>query len=611
MIARNDDATRATGQPFRTKTAVCILGAAVFGALAVTPGNAQPACGNGSLHVGESCRQPDGTICSIRGYHIAGTFEAACAAPQGAKRQQTTRPFDGPESCGTSTTHSRNVELCTSALAEPSRREEGRHWLLISRGFSNLGLNKRDLARADFDEAIRLKPDDPNAYAFLGLLEVLAGSTTLDKAIEAATKAIEIDPNYAFGFAVRAAALTRKREHDAAIADAEVALRLNPKLRFALSTRGSARREKGDTAAAIADFSEAIQMAPLDPAAYSMRAAAYVKNGDFALAIDDYSQSLALRPDQIAVLLARGQAFAAKGETDRARYDYQRALDLPAEQAGRQLQARARSLLAQLGNDRRATSASKPGENPVLSQEPSATVLAGTRTRIASHYFLERDCTSPGIPRIQIKVVPANGKVEALAGEGFPNFPTKNPRVACNSQKSQQAQLWYTANKGFVGTDSIEYQVFNPNGTTRHFVTRIKVDPDTAAVSRTEEIAIERPGRIEVQVSVNGVSGKFLLDTGASYVSVTQAFASKARISYNRNATVTMNTANGPAKSHPGRAERIQLRSLQAMDVMVVVQGNGRAGYGPGIDGLLGLSFLSRFDLTISDKLVRIAARSR
>ena len=56
------------------------------------------------------------------------------------------------------------------------------------------------------------------------------------------------------------------------------------------------------------------------------------------------------------------------------------------------------------------------------------------------------------------------------------------------------------------------------------------------------------------------------------------------------------------------RAQTIQLRSLVAKDVPIVVHAGG--AYGDGIDGLLGMSFLSRFNINIDGKTVRISPRT-
>jgi aspartyl protease family protein len=53
----------------------------------------------------------------------------------------------------------------------------------------------------------------------------------------------------------------------------------------------------------------------------------------------------------------------------------------------------------------------------------------------------------------------------------------------------------------------------------------------------------------------------------------------------------------------------IELRSLRAKDVPIVVQDEAKGSYGDGVDGLLGMSFLSRFKVTIDTHQVKISPR--
>lgn len=114
---------------------------------------------------------------------------------------------------------------------------------------------------------------------------------------------------------------------------------------------------------------------------------------------------------------------------------------------------------------------------------------------------------------------------------------------------------------------------------------------------------------MKLPVTINGVSGNLVLDTGATFVSVKNAFAQKAKLQVDQDSTVRLHTANGIAEGKRGRAKTIQLRSLLAKDVPVVVQNDNQGTYGEGVDGLLGMSFLSRFNLTIDTQTVRIATR--
>ena len=114
---------------------------------------------------------------------------------------------------------------------------------------------------------------------------------------------------------------------------------------------------------------------------------------------------------------------------------------------------------------------------------------------------------------------------------------------------------------------------------------------------------------LKLPVVINGVRGTFIMDTGATFVSMKRAFAEKAKVQIDQDSNVKIHTANGEVEGKRGRAATVQLRSLQAKDVVVVVQ-TGQGTYGEGVDGLLGLSFLSRFKISIDAQTVKIANRN-
>lgn len=116
-----------------------------------------------------------------------------------------------------------------------------------------------------------------------------------------------------------------------------------------------------------------------------------------------------------------------------------------------------------------------------------------------------------------------------------------------------------------------------------------------------------RGGVLTVPVTVNHTSATLVLDTGASFVVLKDSFARKAGIDLDESRSVHVLTANGIADGKLGRASTIQLRSLKATGVPVVVEADSAAAFHA--DGLLGLSFLSRFDVTIDAHTIRIAPR--
>ena len=111
-----------------------------------------------------------------------------------------------------------------------------------------------------------------------------------------------------------------------------------------------------------------------------------------------------------------------------------------------------------------------------------------------------------------------------------------------------------------------------------------------------------------MKAEINGVRGLFILDTGATYVAVKSAFANRAKISDAEASEITLNTANGQTKATLSRADKIALGKLEATNVPVAVQTDDKV-YGAGIDGLLGMSFLSRFEVQMAGDMIEVRTR--
>ena len=164
-------------------------------------------------------------------------------------------------------------------------------------------------------------------------------------------------------------------------------------------------------------------------------------------------------------------------------------------------------------------------------------------------------------------------------------------------------------------------------------LTWVAFDPVRRDTSRTQKIVsdYERQGNCPVQAGggkerfalrggnrvvhakaeINGVRGVFVIDTGASFVSVKKSFADRAKIAYANGGDITLNTANGTAKGKLAKADKVALGRLQAGSVPVVVQDTDEKSYGAGVDGLLGMSFLSRFEVQMADGFLEVRSRQR
>jgi len=101
-------------------------------------------------------------------------------------------------------------------------------------------------------------------------------------------------------------------------------------------------------------------------------------------------------------------------------------------------------------------------------------------------------------------------------------------------------------------------------------------------------------------VTINGAAGNFILDSGAEYVTVTPEFSIKAKVNIESAGLLPMKTVGGTAVADLGYAKTVSVGNAEAEGVAVaVIHGSGDP-FGSHLDGLLGMSFLARFNLRLS-----------
>jgi tetratricopeptide (TPR) repeat protein len=160
---------------------------------------------------------------------------------------------------------------------------------LHKRGTARVTKGQFDLAIADFDEAIRLQPEQSDSFYNRGL------------------------------------AFYQKGQYGSAIHDFDKAIQLAPKDAAALVGRGAAYRESGQYERAIDDFNEAIKLEPHHATSFAARGLAYDLMGQHRRAIEDYDQAIRIEPDPYA-LNRRGIVNAQMNQHDRAMGDFNEAI---------------------------------------------------------------------------------------------------------------------------------------------------------------------------------------------------------------------------------------------------------------------------------------------
>jgi clan AA aspartic protease (TIGR02281 family) len=120
-------------------------------------------------------------------------------------------------------------------------------------------------------------------------------------------------------------------------------------------------------------------------------------------------------------------------------------------------------------------------------------------------------------------------------------------------------------------------------------------EPSVTVVS----ISIQRRGTsILVPARVNGTSvGVFILDTGATYTSLSSALARQLGVTTSGNSTVRLATANGVIQAPLAVLDEVDIGGAVAKHIPAVI--HDLPGMPATIAGLLGMSFLERFRMNL------------
>lgn len=113
-----------------------------------------------------------------------------------------------------------------------------------------------------------------------------------------------------------------------------------------------------------------------------------------------------------------------------------------------------------------------------------------------------------------------------------------------------------------------------------------------------------------VDVMINGARGRMIVDTGASMVSITPSFAARARIVPDERNPITFQVVGGSSQLAPGYAQMVQVGKTSAASVPVAVSIGNDAAFGGNIDGLLGMTFLARFEVNLANGALELKPRS-
>ncbi|MBM3117299.1 retropepsin-like aspartic protease family protein [Jeongeupia naejangsanensis] len=126
---------------------------------------------------------------------------------------------------------------------------------------------------------------------------------------------------------------------------------------------------------------------------------------------------------------------------------------------------------------------------------------------------------------------------------------------------------------------------------------------DTSGGSLT--LTADRGGHFYTDLRINGIAQKAVVDTGASFISLSSSVADKMKIDYRKGREGMASTANGKISVWITKVPQVQIGNVMLYDVDVSVQN------GDTLDiALLGNSALNRFQMKRDNDLLTLTKKT-
>jgi len=186
------------------------------------------------------------------------------------------------------------IDGCTAMIRAPGEIDANRAAAFTNRGIAYMDKGDFDRAIHDFDQAIRLNPDDADAFGYRG------------------------------------SAYDQKGDDKRAVQDFNQAIQMNPNSARFLNSRCWARAILGDLQLALTDCNKSLRLNS-NEATFDSRGLVYLKMKNADAAITDYNAVLAIDPKVPSSLYGRGLAEHMKGNEFASQADITAAVKLQSD----------------------------------------------------------------------------------------------------------------------------------------------------------------------------------------------------------------------------------------------------------------------------------------
>jgi tetratricopeptide (TPR) repeat protein len=183
-----------------------------------------------------------------------------------------------------------------------------------------------DKAIAEYNEVLKLEPDNPDAHRNLG--SAYAEQGNLEEAVAAYEQAIKLNPKFGHAYGDLAGAYASLGKFPEAIEAGEKAIELDPDYASAYHNLGLAYKLQGQLDEAVAAYQEAIRIDPDFAKPHYNIGLVYHAQGQADQAIAEWQEAVRLDPNYTSAHKALGIGYAELGQPAEALAEFEIYLQL-------------------------------------------------------------------------------------------------------------------------------------------------------------------------------------------------------------------------------------------------------------------------------------------
>jgi tetratricopeptide (TPR) repeat protein len=212
--------------------------------------------------------------------------------------------------------------LCSSCSLDPSESEFQEAKVLKANGATT------DAVIVHLEKAIANNPRRIQLYDERARIDM--ESNRFHDVIGDTSRAIQVDPKYAFGYYMRGLAQAQMQEYSKALTDFNEAISLKPGKSEYLNARSLCATQLGRYDMALKDADEAIKAEPSNGRWYYARGLACMKMQRFKEARESLDRCIQLSPDLVYPYQARAELHKLQGHTESGQQDSDKAKQMQA-----------------------------------------------------------------------------------------------------------------------------------------------------------------------------------------------------------------------------------------------------------------------------------------